>query len=377
MQKREKAAWGLCILLAAGLAAVIILRSAGGSAGSAVSSNDASVQAKGVYSPNANYEYLVGSTVWQLSAESHSLMEQAFTGAKRQVDIYRGYCEDASDNDYSYETADDGKQYMTYKGKHIAVICDIDDALVDGAHYTANIIGKDGDINNAAFSRFLMSDDLSALPGAVDFVNYCTDNGMEVFYVTNRSDQGYKVGQSDSQGSYDEVTAKAGEGTYMAKDGTLVGTTLYQTYGKSAFDITMETMKKLGFPIDEDHLFINDQKVTGHDKDEVRNAIEKGAEGYPNGQRSDGNVTGNATQTSLKPHEVAMLVGDNLADFSSDFSAEGLDAVSRAELIEKYNDFWGTKWIVLPNAVYGNSMDYAMKYGFPQLLDHYDYTNAR
>lgn len=400
MQKREKAAWGICVVLAifliiliaatkqkqpvtlqetkaaetAATAATKAAKTAATAATKAAeTAADSSVKA-GIYSPNLNYEFLIGGTAWQFSAESHALMIQAFNEADAQIDLYKSFCDDPSNEDYTYITDDAGKKHMAYKGKKLAVISDIDDTLVDGADYTANIIGKNGDYNNAAFARFLMSDKLTALPGAVVFANKCADSGIDLFYLTNRSDQGYKIGQSDSQGSYDSVTAVKGEGTYRSKDGTLVGTTLYQIYGKSAYDITMETMRSLGFPIDEDHLIVNDPKATGNTKEAGRKAIEQGKDDFPNGQRKDGNATVKETSIPIEPHEIVLLLGDNIGDFTDDFSAAGLDAVSRTDLTEKYADRIGTKWIILPNAVYGNSMDYASKYGFSKLMEHYDYT---
>ena len=40
----------------------------------------------GVYSPVAAYENMVGAAVWQMSAECHGLMMQAFNIGKRNVD---------------------------------------------------------------------------------------------------------------------------------------------------------------------------------------------------------------------------------------------------------------------------------------------------
>ena len=39
-------------------------------------------------------------------------------------------------------------------------------------------------------------------------------------------------------------------------------------------------------------------------------------------------------------------------------------------------DTWGAQWIVFPNAVYGSAANYAMQYGFVELFDYFDYTDA-
>lgn len=100
---------------------------------------------------------------------------------------------------YYWQTANGGKQLM-YQGKRVAVVSDIDDTLVDGVHYTANILGRNGEWTNKSFADFVMSDGCTALPGAVEFINHCVENGIEVYYVTNRYDQGYKTSQPSTPG---------------------------------------------------------------------------------------------------------------------------------------------------------------------------------
>ena len=51
-----------------------------------------------------------------------------------------------------------------YQGKRVAVVSDIDDTLVDGVHYTANILGRNGEWTNKSFADFVMSDGCTALP---------------------------------------------------------------------------------------------------------------------------------------------------------------------------------------------------------------------
>ncbi len=327
------------------------------------------------FSPNPNYEYLVGSTIWQLSAESQAMMRQAFAAAKGRVAALALQCLDSAQPDWSYQELADGAKRMTYQGRPVAIIADIDDTLVDGAHYTADIVGADGDINNVAFARFVLSDGCTALPGAVDFIQFCVQQGVEVYYVTNRYDQGYKVGQSDSVSSYEAVVGENGRGHYLQPDGTEIGCTVYQALGLSFYDITLQTMAKLGFPIDAAHLIVNDSKLYGESKANARKAIREGCVDYPNGQREECADPACARTLSCEPHEVALLLGDQLGDFTDDFSAEGLDAVSRAALTASYADKWGAEWIVLPNAVYGSAFNQALRYGVPALFAAYSYTN--
>ena len=232
--------------------------------------------------PNSAYEVLVTALAWQLSAESNALMQQAFNTASLLVDEMFEKCNDPDNAEWTIETGEDGEKRMMHNGLRVAVVSDIDDTLVDGAHYTANIVGNDGDCNNAAFARFLLSNGCTSLPGAVEFITRCVENGIEVYYVTNRYDQDYKIGQNDSQGSYEESIEKDGKGLYIHSDGSEIGSTLYQVLGMSIYDISLESMKKLGFPVDDQHLIVNDMKLNGSSKKPARSAIRNGDKAYPN-----------------------------------------------------------------------------------------------
>jgi 5'-nucleotidase (lipoprotein e(P4) family) len=56
-------------------------------------------------------------------------------------------------------------------------------------------------------------------------------------------------------------------------------------------------------------------------------------------------------QTVMKNYTVIMLLGDNLNDFSNVF--EGINIANRFTQTDNAKDEWGKKFIVLPNATYG------------------------
>lgn len=317
----------------------------------------------GVYSPVAAYENMVGAAAWQMSAECHALMMQAYNIAKENVDEMVAAAK-AGEDGFSMQ---DGKLFKD--GKRVSVFSDVDDTLVDGVHYTANVVGSNGDWNNAAFARFVMSDGCTALPGSVEFVNYCVDNGIEFFYVTNRYDQGYKVGQSDSKGGYN------GESGYVKADGTVIGSSVYEVVGKTFYDISAESLTKLGFPINEDaHLITNDNKLNGSNKQPMRDIVASGGT-WATGERTN-ESTAYPASMEIDEHFIAMFVGDDLNDIDLCFSASGVDAVSRVQTAIDNMDKWGNEWIVLPNAVYGSSINYASAYGYSNLFHYFDYTNT-
>lgn len=96
----------------------------------------------------------------------------------------------------------------------------------------------------------------------------------------------------------------------------------------TAREITFSGMKKLGFPlIDEDHVFIREEGMSSS-KEDRRQAV---AENY----------------------EIALLLGDNLEDFGDSFSPT-LGVAGRSAAVDTAKANWGTKFIILPNPMYGD-----------------------
>lgn len=349
-----------CILLAA---AVIVLACAAASASGKPAPAAPQADAPGLYAPELKNEYLVGGAAWQQSAEARALTEQTFRAASANVLACMDKCLDPDEPDWEYD-ADANAMY--YRGKRAAVVTDIDDTLINGAPLNARMIETSSGYINAVFARYIL-DSAAATPGAVDFVKLCGENGVEVFYITNRSDLGVAFDKAGSAGEYKAVAGDA-PGTYLGPDGKALGASIYECLGKSFYDITLESMGKLGFPIDDRHLILNDIQLNGSSKEPARQAVVQGAADYPTGQRQGENTTDTALSVSLEPHHVLMYLGDDLADLTDVFSAPGLDARSRAALMEQYADRFGTEWIVLPNAMYGDSFNYAREYGLAELL---------
>ncbi len=87
---------------------------------------------------------------------------------------------------------------------------------------------------------------------------------------------------------------------------------------------TLKNLKELGFPfVDEKHILL---KQNTSDKEPRRQSI-------------------------LKDYNILLLCGDNLSDFSNVFYREGKDTKAQVDLAR---DLFGTKFIVLPNPMYGD-----------------------
>ena len=101
--------------------------------------------------------------------------------------------------------------------------------------------------------------------------------------------------------------------------------TFYVTNREAAdHDGTLKNLQKFGFPnADEAHLLL---KTTTSDKEARRQKI-------------------------LEKYNVLLLCGDNLSDFSNVFYREGKDTKEQVNLAQ---NLFGTKFIVLPNPMYGD-----------------------
>ncbi|MET6998403.1 5'-nucleotidase, lipoprotein e(P4) family [Chitinophaga defluvii] len=98
--------------------------------------------------------------------------------------------------------------------------------------------------------------------------------------------------------------------------------------------ITLENLQKWGFPdADDAHLTL---KQTTSSKDERRNLVAAG-------------------------HNIIMLLGDNLGDFATAFDKQTYE--NRDSLVVNGATQFGTRFIVLPNPMYGDWEEVLFKYG--------------
>ena len=74
--------------------------------------------------------------------------------------------------------------------KKLAVLTDLDDTLVLPLKYWSALLEKGQDFfDDALWDSWIAQYEMIPAPGALDFLRFCKENGVEVFYVTNR-DQG-------------------------------------------------------------------------------------------------------------------------------------------------------------------------------------------
>jgi 5'-nucleotidase (lipoprotein e(P4) family) len=94
-------------------------------------------------------------------------------------------------------------------------------------------------------------------------------------------------------------------------------------------EATRRNLKSLGFPLD--------------DRDDT--ILSQGEhEGWTSDKTS-------RRQEVVHRYRVLMIIGDDLNDF---ISAQGLGMQERTQLGEQYRTYWGSRWIMLPNPMYGS-----------------------
>lgn len=75
-------------------------------------------------------------------------------------------------------------------GRPLAVISDIDDTLLLARDYWGHLVESGQDFfDDASWDRWVAAQQATPSPGALEFLRFCAEQGIEVFYVTNR-DQG-------------------------------------------------------------------------------------------------------------------------------------------------------------------------------------------
>ncbi len=349
------------------LLAAILLFSCGFGGGTLYANRTATAPKNtSAYAENPAYEYMAGALAWQMSAETQALIQQSFNVANNNIEQLSTLAKKNSGG-YSYKTVGSKKQ-MYYSGRRVAVVCEVDSTLLNTALFTAAQLQSERELTNKDYYEFLQSDACEALPGAVEFANNCIRNGIAVFYVTNRTDLALKTTQE----------GYIGQTGYKDAQGNVLGASVFDVFGKTAYDLTVQSLSSLGFPVNDKKalhyaedavVLLNDPLLGSADKQVFRDAIENG-ETVSTGERGRDSEAYLST-LELDAYRIVMLLGDDLNDMSSLFNQDGEDAVSRVQYVYDYADKWGTEWIVFPDATGGSAHDYAAAYGYRAIAEAY------
>lgn len=112
-------------------------------------------------------EHLTMATLWyQKSAEVRALYYQAFNLAKLRLD-------------QKLINADPNKKY--------AVVCDIDETLLNNSPVEAKIVLDEIPYSDSLWLAWTSLAKAEALPGALDFAKYAASKNVKVIYLSNRN----------------------------------------------------------------------------------------------------------------------------------------------------------------------------------------------
>ncbi len=119
----------------------------------------------------SNSEHLAMATLWfQKSAEAKAVYYQTFNYAKILLE-----------NNLKKD------RFKLKKKKPKAVITDIDETVLNNSPYEARLIESGTSYNSESWTKWVNEKQAKALPGAVDFLHFAKEKGVEVFYISNRS----------------------------------------------------------------------------------------------------------------------------------------------------------------------------------------------
>lgn len=195
------------------------------------------------------------------------------------------------------------EQEEPYRRKPPAVILDVDETVLDNSPYQARLIRSAGTYGPDTWGPWVREARAPAVPGALAFTRFARERGVRVFYVTNRD------------ADLEEPTAR--------------------------------NLERLGFPMaDTLDVLLTEGERPGWDGTKVA--------------RREHVASG---------HRILLLVGDNLGDFTDEPQPGRWvrkEAVARpgarpAREPLVGDRWWGRRWIVVPNPVYGSWEDAALE----------------
>lgn len=174
-----------------------------------------------------------------------------------------------------------------------AVVLDIDETVLNNVAYNARQTLQGKGFEAASWERWVASAQAPAIEGAKTFLDTATQHGMKVIFITNR--------ECDKQGGYDQ----RGRALVCPQRAA-----------------TLKNLEvALGRRPADDELLMRNELAGRDDRDKSERRRE---------------VSRN--------YRIALLVGDDLEDF-----------ISRSRYQpELYAGYFGTRWFVLPNPVYGS-----------------------
>jgi len=190
---------------------------------------------------------------------------------------YRALCYQAFNSGRTYlETLLKDRQ----PNEKFAIVTDLDETILDNSFLEAQGIKTGKTYDSASWKNWVDMSAATAIPGAIEFLQWAASQNITIFYISNRNTSDIKP--------------------------------------------TLANLKKLELPnADEQYMMFQEDGATK----EPRRA--KVSENF----------------------KIVMLLGDNLNDFTSLF--ENKNIADRKAEVDNVREEWGKRFIVVPNAIYG------------------------
>ncbi|EKN63948.1 acid phosphatase [Neobacillus bataviensis LMG 21833] len=221
------------------------------------------VRAEPAIRPAMNlYEQNTMSVLWyQKSAEAKALYYQGYYIGKMRLDEILS-------------------KWPKNKDLKPAIVLDIDETILDNSPHLAWFV-LNGQGKPFTWREWFSRGAASALPGAVEFLQYADSKGVAIYYISNR-----KEAQKEA---------------------------------------TMKNLQSVGAPqVGADHVLLKQPGEKGKETRRMKVA---------------------------KTHEIVLLFGDNLGDFSG---FDQLSVSGRLQAVDNSKEEFGKKLIVFPNPMYGD-----------------------
>lgn len=128
--------------------------------------NDIQEQSAQIETVCGESDHLINATLWmQHSAEYRACCLQAYKGAKVAL-------------------AENLKNKKS--GKPAAVVLDIDETVLDNSYYEAYMAAEGTSFSDSTWALWTSKADATEVPGAIDFLKYAREIGVEIIFISNR-----------------------------------------------------------------------------------------------------------------------------------------------------------------------------------------------
>jgi len=182
----------------------------------------------------------------------------------------------------------------------VAVILDVDETVVSNVDFQLTFVRP---FENHKLNTWSSNYESRPIVGVKSFVALARSLGVTVFFVTNRPCQ-----------------AIDGDDDPCPQKGT-----------------TIDDIKEIGIDVDADYVMLSGERP-GWDREKLVRR-----------------------EYIARTHRVIMLIGDDFGDFAPCIRASvvapcttAATRATRAAALEKYRDFWGNGWYILPNPMHGS-----------------------